>query len=127
MLTKWDKILISTIVIISLLAMVGISLSKNQEDLLYGIIEVNGIEEEVINLTQVDQAYTIKIGDNTHYNIIEVSPGSIGFIEATCPDQDCIRMGTLDRPGQMSVCLPNRVTIRVEGWGQDDDLDSTTY
>lgn len=107
--------------------MVGISLSKNQEDLLYGIIEVNGIEEEVINLTQVDQAYTIKIGDNTHYNIIEVSPGSIGFIEATCPDQDCIRMGTLDRPGQMSVCLPNRVTIRVEGWGQDDDLDSTTY
>lgn len=127
-MTKWDKILIISIIVISLFSIGAITYTKNQVQKLYGIIEVNGEEQEVINLTEVDEIYTIKIENDDNYNIVEVNHGSIRFIEATCPDKDCIRIGNLDAPGEVSVCLPNNVTIRVEGSNDDnEELDSTTY
>jgi hypothetical protein len=127
-MTKWDKILIVSIIAISLFSIGVLTYIKNQTQVLYGIIEVSGVEQEVINLTEVDKTYTIKVENDDNYNIVEVNQGSIKFIEATCPDKDCIRIGNLDAPGEISVCLPNNVTIRVEGFMDGkDDLDSTTY
>ncbi|HHT50159.1 MAG TPA: NusG domain II-containing protein [Eubacteriaceae bacterium] len=126
-MTKWDKILITTIIVISLISIGGITYYKSKGQDLYGIIEVDGEEIKNINLLEVEKPYTIKIENGVNYNIVEVSSGSIRFIEATCPDKDCIRIGKLDSPGEISVCLPNNTTIRVSGPGVGEDLDSKTY
>ena len=34
---------------------------------------------------------------------------------ADCRDQVCVRTGTLTRAGQVAVCLPNRVVLRITG------------
>jgi hypothetical protein len=44
---------------------------------------------------------------------IAVSAGAAGVVQSDCPDKTCIRAGLLSIPGQMAVCLPNRVTVRV--------------
>lgn len=126
-MTKWDKILIGCIIVISLFSIAVMTVIKNQSGVLHGIIEVNGVEKANINLMEVKESYTIKVENNNQYNIVEVSNGSIRFIEATCPDKDCVRIGSLDAPGEISICLPNKITIRVEGSGDQDELDSTTY
>lgn len=126
-MTKWDKILIGCIIIISLFSIAVMIYIKNQTEVLYGIIEVNGTEKARINLMEVRESYTIKVENNNNYSIVEISHGSIRVIEATCPDKDCIRMGSLDALGEISICLPNKISIRVEGIGNWDELDSTTY
>ncbi len=48
-------------------------------------------------------------------NRILVEGGTIRFVSADCPDGDCVRTGPLSRPGQIALCLPHRVEIRVVG------------
>ena len=67
-----------------------------------------------IDLTSVTEPYTIRIdGENDAYNIIEVRPGSIGVIEASCPDHICIQMGFIEDPFLPVTCLPNEVVIQI--------------
>ena len=52
----------------------------------------------------------------------EVRDGHAAFAESDCPDQICVRTGFLNRPGQMAVCLPNRVSLTVAGDGDGPDV-----
>lgn len=127
-MTKWDKALIVAIIIISLLLIGWIIYNKNQANSLYGIIEVNGEVQEEINLLEIEKPFTIKVENGEDYNIVQVEQGGIRIIEATCPDKDCIKVGTLDAPGEVSACLPNKVTVRVIGTNNDDKMiDGASY
>ena len=53
--------------------------------------------------------------DGSVRNTIEIDGRSVRFSESTCPDQVCVRTGTLTRAGQTAVCLPNRVIVRLRG------------
>ena len=44
---------------------------------------------------------------------------------STCPDQECVQTGQLTRAGESAICLPARVTLRLEGGG--DSVDATVY
>ena len=35
--------------------------------------------------------------------------------EANCPDKLCVRQGRVRYSGQVITCLPNRLTVTVEG------------
>ena len=54
-------------------------------------------------------------------NVIEISGKTVRFASSDCPDQVCVRTGTLTRAGQIAVCLPNRVVVRLVGAGQEVD------
>ncbi|MBS3937890.1 MAG: NusG domain II-containing protein [Peptococcaceae bacterium] len=47
--------------------------------------------------------------------VIEIDGPSIRIIASDCPDKLCIKMGRKSRPGEVIVCLPNRVVIRIDG------------
>ena len=79
-------------------------------------ISRDGVVLHEIDLDQVEDVYTITIhGTDGNYNIIEVRPGSIGMIEATCPDHLCIQMGFIYSDALPVTCLPNRVVIQIFG------------
>lgn len=52
---------------------------------------------------------------------IEVAQGRARFVHSTCPDQSCIHMGWAQAPGQVLVCLPTRVWVKIGG---DTPLDA---
>lgn len=54
-------------------------------------------------------------------NVIEIDGDSVCFSESDCPDQVCVRTGKLTRAGQIAVCLPNRVIVRLVGAQSDID------
>lgn len=67
-----------------------------------------------IDLSSVTEPYTLRVdGENGTYNVIEVRPGSIGVIEASCPDHICIQMGFIEDPFLPVTCLPNEVVIQI--------------
>jgi hypothetical protein len=58
--------------------------------------------------------------------LISVRGGKVGFIHSNCPDKICVRSGFLSIPGEVAVCLPNRVVVRVTS-REGSELDSVSY
>ncbi|MBN2026770.1 MAG: NusG domain II-containing protein [Actinobacteria bacterium] len=44
---------------------------------------------------------------------LEISGGRVRMIDSACPDKLCVRSGWISRPGEIIVCLPNRVVIEI--------------
>lgn len=59
------------------------------------------------------ETFTVKngLGENT----IEISNGNVFIHDADCPDKICIKDGAIREPGQILVCLPNKVVVEIKG------------
>lgn len=65
--------------------------------------------------------------EGLYMNRITVRGGRIAITESSCPGEDCVHSGWIDRPGRSLVCLPNRVEIRLEGPAAEDDVDAVVW
>jgi hypothetical protein len=54
---------------------------------------------------------------------VQVMDQSVRVREAGCPDHICERTGPVSSPGSVIACVPNGVSVRVEGRG-DARLDA---
>ncbi len=58
------------------------------------------------------------------YTLLVAAEGDAVWVASSdCPGQDCVHTGRISRPGQGIVCLPGRVSIRLEG-GSGDGVDA---
>ena len=78
------------------------------------VIEQDGQELRRISLSALTQEERIDLGGDCHV-VLLVEPGAISFLSSDCPDQICVRTGKLTKPGQAAVCLPARISVRLEG------------
>lgn len=92
-------------------------------------ITQNGKVIKTIHLDTVTEAYTFRVdGSNGAYNIIEVRPGEIGIVEASCPDDLCVKMGFIHSVGIPVTCLPNKLVIKIVADSEDTMVpDQVTY
>ncbi len=44
-----------------------------------------------------------------------IEDGRAWVEDSPCRDKICIKMGTVSRPGEEAVCLPNRVIVQMKG------------
>ena len=49
------------------------------------------------------------------HNVIVLAGRTARVASADCHDQVCVRTGTLTHAGQVAVCLPNRVILKLVG------------
>ena len=56
-------------------------------------------------------------------NLLVIEDGTARITEADCPDKLCVRQGCIRWSGQVVTCLPNRLTVTVEG-GEDGGVDA---
>jgi len=54
---------------------------------------------------------------------VQVSGRTVRVAESDCPEQRCVRQGRISGAGQVIVCGPNRVVVRMAGQGE---LDAVT-
>lgn len=98
---------------------------------LIGDIYQNGTLIESISLDAVTESYSFTItGENNCTNQIEVRPGCIGIISASCPDKLCVHQGFIDSGLLPITCLPNRLVIQIRTENTTADSfspDITTY
>lgn len=52
--------------------------------------------------------------DNGKHMVVAVGSRGVYVKKAVCPDRLCQRMGTISKPGQTIVCLPNKVVISIK-------------
>ncbi len=47
--------------------------------------------------------------------IVAVSDGKVRMVSADCPDKVCEKTGAISRSGEIIVCAPNRISIKIPG------------
>ena len=89
-------------------------ISSDKETQIIADIYQDGTLLQSIRLDTITEAYTfIVTGENDAENKIEVRPGSIGILSASCPDKLCVHQGFISNSLLPITCLPNRLVIQV--------------
>lgn len=69
----------------------------------------------LIGVYSLDEDMEIIIGEeNGSRNTLVIRDGKADMIFATCPDKVCVNHRSISFEGERIVCLPNKVTVRIE-------------
>lgn len=115
---KGDLVIVAVVLILAVLVFVPFALAPSQS-LTCEITQ----DDEVIRRVRLGAGYqeTITIEGDSVTNVIQIDSDCVYFASSDCPDQVCVRTGKLTRAGQIAVCLPNRVVVRLVGAQEEVD------
>lgn len=128
MITKGDKILIFSMLLAALLIFTGFQVYGFAGGKTYALIEVDGKLYQKVSLGEGGSNLKLTVPVTHGENIVEIDGNKVRMLYADCPDEDCVRQGFISRPGQMIVCLPNRMVIKIESdKSVKDDVDAVSF
>ena len=110
-----DLIVIASLLLLALVLYLLIGATRSEGGVV--VVRVDGVETERHALTD-DGTYPLNGGSN----ILVIAEGKAWISEADCPDLICVKHAKIHYTGQTIVCLPNRLTVTVEG-GESDGVD----
>nr|WP_276939246.1 NusG domain II-containing protein [Helcococcus sueciensis] len=127
-LTKGDKILVIVLIVFSLLfAYYMATVNKNLEKK-YVSIQINGEEINTIEFSKDIVGETYVLETEFGRNVLQFGDGEVKIIEASCPDQLCVKQGKIGQVGQLIVCLPNRLVVEIKANNAgNDDIDNIVF
>jgi hypothetical protein len=108
--TRADKILIISLIIVSALSYPVACYLARQDS--YLEISVEGQTRRVVSMDR-DRDVTVegRLGTTT----IRIDERGARFIQSPCVDRKCVESDPIKDAGEIAVCIPNRVMIRVLG------------
>ncbi|MBR0354702.1 MAG: NusG domain II-containing protein [Oscillospiraceae bacterium] len=114
------KLLTDLSIILALLLLAGglyLALFLGREAGGCAVVRVDGVETERHSLA-IDGVFPLNGGSN----ILVIENGEAWLSDADCPDLLCVKQGHVHYNGQTITCLPNRLTVTIEG-GESDGVD----
>ena len=109
-----DAILIGALLIISAVLYFVINSGTAGGE---AVVRVKG---EVVERHKLSESGTYPLNGGT--NILVIEDGYAYICEADCPDKYCMKQGKIHYTGQCLTCLPNKLTVTIEG-GEDNGID----
>ena len=103
-----DLILAGSLLLAAVILLLAINGSRESGGM--AVVRVDGVETERHPLS-VNGTFPLNGGSN----ILIIQDGQAWVSEANCPDLICVRQGKIHYTGQVITCLPNRLTVTVEG------------
>ncbi len=120
-------IFIVCLIIFILAVVISFIIFFGKKDGKIAVVYQDGVIIKKIDLEKINDPYQIRVdGGDGCYNIIDVRPGKIGIIEASCPDKICINMGYISDGILPVTCLPNKLVIKIED-NRSNDTDVAVY
>ncbi|NLJ58111.1 MAG: NusG domain II-containing protein [Tissierellia bacterium] len=121
-INKYDLALIGAIIIINVLIILwGSRRAVDLNNKIAYIYSQNNLVREYVLTDDVREEYKVETASG--YNTLHIEDGQIWIHEASCPDQVCIYQGKISRDGEIIVCLPNQLLIKIVDNTEDDDVD----
>ena len=120
-LSKPDFIIILVVAVVAVAAL----LWQNTASADGAVAEVTIDGETVLELPLSDvaepQEITLKNGIR-----LKAEQHTICFLQSDCPDGLCVKVGALEKPGDVAACLPNKTVVSIRG-GDNSAVDILTY
>ena len=114
---KWDLLLIGALLLLA--GVLYLLFGRAGETGSWAVVRVEGREVARYPMDR-DGVYTLNGGTN----VIEIKDGFVWMQEADCPDHVCVKMGKKRMVKQVITCLPNLLTVTVEGDGGGLQVDA---
>ena len=129
-MTKWDKILIIIILILSLAGLTFVSAMGIDGNQKYAVVQENGetIKKISVSGSEKNQIYDFEFGGG-HKGYIEIDNGKVRMLEMDkriCPNSICSNTGWISKKYQNIVCLPNKISVSFEE-KTENELDIISY
>lgn len=84
-------------------------------------VEVGG---ELYGIYDLNEDQEIDVKQNSHTNKIIIKDGTVSMSFSDCPNQDCVEHRSIKETNEQIVCLPNRVSVSIEGGNGGYDVIS---
>ncbi|SJZ69582.1 NusG domain II-containing protein [Selenihalanaerobacter shriftii] len=128
-LTFYDKLLIISIILITLVG-IGISIFYfNNDGAEYIVIEYNDeIVHKIRLVSGLEKKVTLPLSSGKAEVVID--EGKVRMLEMPneiCPLGICSDTGWISNVGDMIVCMPNKIIITIEKTGVSSQPDAITY
>ena len=120
MLTLPDKILIGSLLILSGLSLFALVAFRSVGQT--AVVEQNG---RVVVRCSMELEDTLRVEGPLGATTIEIAGDRVRVLDSPCPHRLCVKAGAIGRAGELVVCVPNRVVVRVEG-GSRKGVDAVT-
>lgn len=118
LLTTSDKALIVALLVLSFASFWIIPGAGKQGGAV--LIEQNG---KLIKMLPLDRETTVNVEGPLGTTVVKVEKGKARIISSPCPRKLCLRMGSISKAGEMVVCVPNKVVVRIKG---KQEIDAVT-
>jgi len=109
-ITPGDKILVVLILALGVFSLVALKHLRQVGDSV--IIEVNG---QVVQQLELNTSQVITVNGSIGKTTIKIDQGEAQVIHSDCPEQICVKTGKVHRAGEIIVCVPNKVVVKIEG------------
>lgn len=113
-----DIVLFAAVIAAALILM--FALGRGESSALTAVVTLDGRVIERIELSSLAAPRRIPVEGEFEAVVVIARDGAY-IEESSCPNLDCVASGRIDRAGQSLVCLPNRLTVTLEGGGADVD------
>ena len=126
MVTKWDKAVICFVLIVALLSYIVFSYVVFGEQAEGVEVLVDGNEYAFYSFDDITDEKIIRIETENGFNVLKITEKGAVMTDASCPDKMDVKMGEISKPGQVIICIPNRVSVRITGKNKLK-VDRVTY
>ncbi|MFO7889200.1 MAG: NusG domain II-containing protein [bacterium] len=99
----------------------------------YSMILITPSQNKIVEIIDCkNNLYRYSANDNYKLDIpgpygvteIQIKKGNVWVQKASCPHKTCKHMGTINQRGEMIICIPNRILIRIAG--NNSELDGVS-
>ena len=87
------------------------------------VVELNGVVQGAYSL---DEPQLQHARGPLGVTIIEVVDGGARVVSSPCLNKICMQTGVIRLPGDVAVCVPNGILLRLEGGVPDSRFDGVT-
>lgn len=124
LITKTDILIIaSLLIVVALIFSVRYFFQSNEK--IIAEVYCNGKLVDTVDLTKEEEKKIITGDENSV--VIVSKDGKIYFQESSCHDKICVNSGVLDKSGDFSACLPEKVIVKVVGEKEAASPDAIVY
>lgn len=109
------------IFLLAIFLVLGAVLLLTRENGATVVVRVAGEETAIFRLDETT-TYVID-GANGGTNELVIENGEVWLKDASCPDQLCVHQGKIRYVGESIICLPNKISVTIEGEPEEDGVD----
>lgn len=110
-------------IVVSLVAVAGFSIGAyGGGDAGQVVIEASGVRF----LYPISQDRVQRVAGPLGDTIVAISNGTVRVVDSPCRDKICVAAGAISHTGQFVACLPNRVSVSLEG-RDEPSVDGTAF
>jgi len=85
------------------------------------VVQVDGVECGVYPL---DRSQILRFAGPLGVSEVEIGGRTARVVTSPCPHQLCVRQGRVRRRGEVIVCVPNRLVLKLRGGAEPARVDA---